>query len=80
MRLKRSLVRAYRRERSNRRAEKRTDDGGLAAKRRKGRKNRWDDGGQMTDGEVMSDQWMVIGDWGANRDNLNRRKAILPSR
>jgi hypothetical protein len=44
------------------------------------RKNRWDDGGQMTDGEVMSDQWMVIGDWGANRDNLNRRKAILPSR
>ena len=58
----------------------RTEGGGLAAKRRRMRKNRWDDGGQMTDGEVMSDQWMVIGDWGANRDNLNRRKAILPSR
>ena len=29
---------------------RRTDGGGLAAKKRKRRKNRWDDGGQMTDG------------------------------
>ena len=49
------------------------EDGVIGGRRAEG-------GGQMTDGEVMSDQWMVIGDWGANRDNLNRRKAILPSR